>query len=402
MVVEKAQNVIEINVPEAVGELDQKISFLMSKLEDDRISIILNFEDLTFIEVASLVYIISFLKQEISKNHKISLKLPKSKDVRDFFRAWEFPRALKNATGITFSKLVCEENLQYFGENIDGKNQKYGGRYFQHNDKCTRLFSKNYFPIFSFMKNVSDFTSSIAFQEASRWKKQFVLEVFKKHIHGPEDYFSSRIIFEAIMNSIRHPKASIIQIASHLASSQDGQTYKNKFFTLICWDDGNSIIDTLREPLNKGLCINYPLKTDMIDSYKVSFKDKQNLIFRNKIFTSDFIPATDSKDYEILLASFFAGITRDIKGDGHLYIPDNCNKTDQYKQPGMGLYLLVNAAIKIYQGEVAIRTRDYFLNIKGDSDIDKLCDYKVKIQKYTEPYKFLGNMITVRLPLKSF
>lgn len=390
-------NSLQIDIPPTIGDFDRLVSATLDDKTNIPKQLILNLREVKYFEVACLIYLTSLIKSSIQQNIAINLRLPKSKQVRDFFRAWHFPQALKEATGIPFNKIVSEEDLTYFGENPSLKDQKYAPRIRQYGDQYLIQMSTDYFPILTFRKPEVGFNYELALKQANRWATKFVMITLKQRLHGPPGYFASRIVFEALMNAVRHPNATLIQMASHyIEHKKEGS--KSGFFTLICWDDGKSIIDTLKGPFEKGQEISSIDESLETDKYKLVYQNEKGDKATPIIVDSNFVPSADSVDSDFLFASILPGITSDVKGIGHRSHPDVA-EDKQFKLPGMGLHLLINAATIIYGGEIAFRTREYFMNIKRSDSDDNFCDYNVTLRKMSSSYEFLGNMLIIRLPI---
>lgn len=408
---------LKIIFPKTVimGEVDKEVTSFFSQNHDLIQPLILDFSQSEYVEVVCLIYFLSILADRKQNYQKTFIKLPKYKDVRDFFRSWRFPEAVKEVTGTSFWNTVLEEDHEYFGENKNLEDEKYTGKtLFDAYGKTTKLL-ENYLPILTFHHHAStEFDSILALGEADRWKRQVVSSVLEKHLEGSYGYFASRIVFEAIMNAIRHPNASHILTASHV-NWPIKNTKSRGFFTLIWWDNGKSILDTLREPLSRNEKINSESTQSIArTSYKLVCEDADKNEISSQLVHSNLIPDQNISDELLLLAATFPGITRDISGRGHLTHPDLGkeklrSKTEgiptsnilPLKQPGMGLHLLMNAAIYIFGGRLAFRTGEFFMSVKRPSQKDKNCDYAVTIRRYSNKFKFLGNMLTVRLPLQN-
>jgi len=427
----KSNDILVIHFPldAKVIDVDKKIISSISTPENYNKTIILDFSNSRYIELASLVYIISLLTKRSRDNLETLIRLPKNKNVRDFMRSWNFPNATKEATGCYFKNIVTSDCHKYFGENPELVYQKYAGDTFFDRGTYLQLL-KYYLPIATFYKSLQSFTSLLALDEANRWKGQVVTSILEKHLQGPQGYFSARIVFEAMMNAIRHPNANIIQTASHFESfpnnkitsskkakflqsslSTDPKKSKTGLFTIIWWDDGKSILDTLSDAIHKGENINLGTPPSLFTKYILQLEGTMGNKIGSPIqYDSTYIPDKESSKELLLLSAIFPGITCDVKGKKLITHPDLgkelpekitdplASSASYLTLPGMGLYLLVNTAVKIYKGEVAFRTKHFFMNIKNPPQKSD-CDYSVKIRTYFDQIPFLGNMLTVRLPL---
>lgn len=359
--------------------------------------LILDFSNSEFIEVAALVFVIAAVAGRTRTRLQTQIRLPIDKNVRDFLRAWNFPNALWEATGMTFWDLVCPEDHRYFGENHDATKQEYGGRLIRVDSQFERLLSTEYCAITTFRSG--NFGPALALQEASRWKRQAISSVLQKALHGPEGYFASRIVFEAMMNAIRHPRAQTIQIASRIekARARDGQ---QGHLTIVLWDDGESIVETLRSALRSGSPIRSGPASRPAISYKVILEDEFGVRAAGQPLDAHFLPTVDTPDALILLAATLPGITRDASGAGHIQNPDLSPSDELLNTPGMGLYLLVNAAVSVYGGSVAIRCSNHFMNICRSSPPNE-AHYAAKICTYSSRCQVLGNLLVIRLPFRA-
>ena len=215
-------------------------------------------------------------------------------------------------------------------------------------------------------------------------------------------------------------------------------------YTLVIWDNGEGIIDTLKKELLKGNPIKAEDSEDDFHSCYCILKEKKSGAPKAEYFDYYFsyevpnlIESEQSKNYRtqewfILLSSLFPGITRDPKGIDY----EKSKILMQEKKPpltGRGLTYLINTAVRYLGGEVGIRTGNYFINIKkAEKDYKTLPDlfinhfkddyfvidykskydqngitprnkkiinslFKAKIQKRST-VDFLGNMITIHLP----
>jgi hypothetical protein len=358
-----------------------------------------------YIEVSSLIYFIALIKSRLNRGLHTSLRVPSSEMVRDFLRAWEFPRALRQATGVPFHKLVVEEDRHYFGERQNSQDVRYTGWVLDR--QVDRLLSDRFFAITTFPINRSTSHARIVLDETQRWEAQLVKSVLKKHLIGPEGYFANRVIFESMTNALRHPSANIIQTGSRfdIRYDQDGKPSGLKYFTMAFWDDGESIITTLKRAIEGGLKVRSADVPDLYRTYRVILESTDGVKKEPEYVRSNYLPDCATIDELLLLSATFPGITRDVVGEDHLP-PVNLTDTEKSLMlPGMGLYVLTNCVVDIFGGTLAFRTKEFFMNIKRTSEWSKKrgdnSDYHVKIKRFSrQTPSFLGNMLTIRLPLR--
>ncbi|WP_319406229.1 hypothetical protein [uncultured Desulfosarcina sp.] len=392
---------IKIEEPATVGLLEKQINEIYDNSEASIKKLLFDFSTCPFIEITTLAFLISFITQRAIKNLITKIKLPFSKDVRDILRVWDFPNALKRASGIPFSRIVIEEDHKYFGEDFSLENMKYSQSII-YDKRLTRLLSKNFFSFNTYSIDSIIFSPKVAFDECRRWQDRLISSVLNNHLKGPDSYVSNRIIFEALTNTLRHPDAKIVQTSSFFQPVRDKRNNIRGHFTIIIWDDGISMIDTLRNALKAGKKIRSTQADEFFTKYLFVLKDSNGKKINEKTIGSDFSPDNNCSDELLLLTECFPGITCDIEGkniinnnDGDVEVPKI------FSRPGMGLYILVNAVVYIFGGEIAYRTKNIFINIKkAPKKTGKNYDYRVKAMNYSEYLpNFLGNMLTIRLPI---
>ena len=382
-----------------IGSIEGVVSALFEENDDTR-NIIIDMRECLFIEVSSLIYLVSFITAREREGLRTTIALPKSKKVRDFLRVWKFPEAIRGASGKLFYNMVLEEDRHYFGENANYEDLKYAGTTLM--SGLDRLVSERFFSITHCPIHQNKSSIAAVKNESSRWEQRLIMSVLENHLSGPKGYISSRVIYESMTNAVRHPNASFIQTASHLGATGASSGQGGGFLTIVFWDDGDSIVDTLRKVLSEGREIrsgNIPL---VQNKFWVKLSDGGREEAR--IVTSDFLPDKDTSDDIILLSSIFPGITRDPSGREHVVHEDLASEME-LNRPGMGLFILVNSVVDVFGGSVSFRSHYHFLNIKKPKDLTAKkegASYQVKIVKAVPSLpKFLGNMITVRIPLEA-
>jgi hypothetical protein len=387
-----------------VGSIENAVDCFFRSLSAEPQSLELDLSACEYVEVPSLIYFIALIKNRLNKGLYTTLRLPGSDMVRDFLRAWEFPRAVRQATGIPFHKFVVEEDRHYFGERQHSANVRYTGWVLDR--QVDRLLSDRFFAITTFPINRSTSPARIVLDETQRWEAQLVKSVLKKHLIGPEGYFANRVIFESMTNALRHPSANIIQTGSRfdIRYNDEGKP-STKYFTMAFWDDGESIITTLKRAIEGGLKVRSADTPDLYRTYRVIRESSDGVKTEPEDVISNYLPDRTTTDELLLLSATFPGITRDVIGEDHLAPMISIDTEKSLMLPGMGLYVLTNCVVDIFGGTLAFRTKDFFMNIKRTSEWSKKrgdnSHYRVKIKRFSEQApSFLGNMLTIRLPLR--
>lgn len=392
----------------------------------------------SYIEIASLQLLIACVAGRQRRSLETKLRLPGGAErvnARHFLRRWEFDEALKAACGRSFSSLVDHADHAYFAGSPAGGDvgDPYGRRAVIYNDKYGEVvLPKEAYRFFKFTSwRVSGRADKAAVieQERQRWRDadQVVIETLRKNLRiaSPDSsapnaliksdkFIVSRVMLQAITNALRHPNASVIQASSHMSHTTrpiPGATDKTKkrlvdhFFTMVYWDDGQPMYETLRAAISAGRRINYP--SEMAASYLVQTGEDAGLYRAARIVDSTAIPSASTSDRDLLLSTLFPGVTCDIEGSNRIAF-GGIGVDKLLELPGHGLSLMVQAVVDLMGGSIAFRTGGFFMNVSAISDVAwrrtsldaRKPAYRVTI-KDMPPHlpRFLGNMLTVRLRL---
>jgi hypothetical protein len=367
-----------------------------------------------FIEVPTLVYLIATLTARSRRGLHSSMTLPRSKDVRDFLREWLFPDAVRDAVGLPFSKVVVEQDVKdYFGENRGPANPKYGSLSEHHwfEGQVHRVLSGNSFGLVTYFLQRLASDALLAMDESKRWQDRLVRSVLKRHLGAvaPSGFVASRIVFEAMTNAVRHPKGTLIQTGSRFVfpkntnattvASDDASRPANRgHLILVFWDDGDSMIDTLRRALIEDRPIRSGSIPNLDPTYAARIVGPYGEAIEEVEVRATETPNLATRDELLLLATTFPGITRDVEGLGRVENTELRASEPLLDAPGMGLYVLLNAVIDVFGGSVGFRTKNLFMSIKRSSVAQINYDATIH-QIHANLPTFVGNLVTVRLPL---
>jgi len=169
--------------------------------------------------------------------------------------------------------------------------------------------------------------------------------------------------------------------------------------TILFRDDGESAINTLETAIRQGKTIRSTNSPELRAGYEVTIENEHGSQEQND-YWSDFTPDSTTREELILFSTLLPGVTRDVTGAGHVVDPEVTRDQQILGMPGMGLFVLTSEAIDVFGGTVSIRTKHLFLTIQAAHRRDSV-RYAVKIRRFGAWYPpFLGNMMTVRLPLR--
>lgn len=398
--------------------------------------LLIDFFDADYIDITTLVNCISLLVMRQEQGLKSFIGFPRDRRLRDFLKVWRFTDAVKNATGVLFEEILLTEDYHYLsekqntysgiGNGIDALeydpdwNGDIGGK-------------RNFFEFTSFMHNAAaeSYSDGPLFSaprtESKRWTGTLVKKVLEKHLSGesPRDEIARVIVYEAMSNAVRHPKARIIETVSHFARKdktisrhekpERSDQVKKKVegsLRLCVWDDGESIAKTLLSPLKAGRSVRaFQFPAYMCDRIFVQLRDFDKTKKEQFIVDQCENPSAESMEAVVLLSSLYPGISRtaaDIAPEVEPF--DQQPSTTDTKAwldwaPGMGLYSLARTALDQYQGNLFIRSGKYRLSIEMAHDtyrVQHSARYKCKITEYPEILpEFRGNLVTITLPIKA-
>lgn len=436
-----------------VDKVEEQIISHLQKFSADE-PLLLDMSFIGFIRVEAMVYLLSFIASRKSKNLETKIKYYCNESIRTFLHTSRFFEAIRDVANIDIYDLVVDLP-EYFDKTYlavdtfsrhryevtqEGYNRKLTEK-----ERIDNLKDKGFYPLVS-LPFANDTEKSFTLKEEPKnWTEgKPLVSIIQKNLPDKAvigDKISKHIIYESITNSIRHPNSDKLVISCISPNNE-----KN-YYTLVIWDNGESIIKTLKEELIKGNAIKTEDESSD-DPHSCYCKVKEKPSGRPKADNFDYyfsseVPTLQNnqegreylkEEWFVLLASFFPGITRDPKGID--YNESKALGTEQKPAlTGRGLTYLVNAAVRNFGGEVRVRTSNYFINIKkAEKDYKTLPDlffkkfkdeyfvidmkdkydsegitptdkiiinslFKAKVQELPQKEgNFFGNMITIQIP----
>lgn len=427
-----------IEFPQAavVGVADRLIEEFYRLNGAEPAHLCIDFRSSTFIEIATLQLITSHILRRYRLGCATKLRLPAGDaglNARHFLRRWSYADVFETLFRTKkFAHFVDRADRRYFAGSPTGGDpgDPYAGAVVRHSTREGEIsYRKEAYRFFGFRTwLLSDDMDKRQFveQERKRWKDAdpLIAETLNRRLKAPvtpdaaaehsrvnsERLVVGRIVFQAITNALRHARASVLQASSHMVEriviggAVDKRAAKtDTFFTLVYWDDGESMYATLRRALEAGLPISHP--TRMTAAYLIDARKPTEPDRKAHIISSTVVPTNASSDEELLISTIFPGITCDVKDAERLASLGLEEDDPRLAVPGHGLFVLIQTAVELFGGSVAFRTGNFFMNISGLTEKrwqqqrveGPRPSYKIKINR-SEP-AFLGNMVTVRLPL---
>jgi len=369
-----------------------------------------SFRRTQFADIAGLLALTAFAASRYHEHLVTKIGAPDSLAVRDFLVLWRYPAALAKALRSSPREIVSgsaqwlDEAPETYLRKTDGVGALELNRRWSESAQSDR---RNFFEFETFLVGDSDL--DLPRLEAARWNDKPIKAVLSTHLKeidtGDEDHVSRVVVFESMANAVQHPRASLVQTASVFQSQQENG--KDPHFRLCVWDDGESMISTLREAVNKP---DAKLRADgwhdawcdYIQTIEYSFDaDQPDLGQTNEYrFDQKLNPTSNSSDVQLLLSCFSPGITSTfVRGRRNA-----ANGTVPLHAPaaGMGLYTLLRTMVDRYHGTISVRTGEYLLRLaaaRGYRGSVPTARYEARVYRRPrlEP-KFPGNLLTMTIP----
>ena len=379
-----------------IGDLER---VLWKSKVPPNVEVLLDLNDVTHIETTALTFLAALIAKFESEGRRVVFNFPSSKKVRDFMRLCAFQSAVETiSSGKSLRHLTTPSTHEYWGENESKQRTtklirtSRAGRYVEVEDVLSKQTVARYWPFQLIERDKTVFADAIAFAESDFWSAPFMLQVMNEVLGANGEYLAKDIVFEAMANAVRHPGATKIACIATSCSDPNGRP---AHFTCTWWDDGKSIVDTLRAPLTNGENIIAAVGDAKVE-FDLKVTDHEGAVTATFAIDQALKLSATDDDVQLLIGAILPGITCD-PGAVAAIIPNEI-KTRRGSSPGMGLHMLIGAAVGIYGGTVSFRTKNLFLNIKPKKK-PRPNGYDAKIIRYPEWCEVPGNMVTVRLPV---
>jgi hypothetical protein len=380
----------------------------LRRIEGD---ITFDFSESVFVEPAALQCVIASSRQLLLAGRLPRIRIPRDKKARDFLKSWNFIDALGDAAGKGASELVADEDQGWFEEEqiYYKRSELPSGPNFQGGSLQPRHFFA--FSTIRLDKN-KQASARPAYAARAHWQSAQVQDILRRKVGRGSSHFPSVVVFEAILNATRHPRAAVIQMASFDQNqtrrseydSRVAATTKPPTFTVHFWDDGQSMIQKLREAIQRGVPVRTKFQSDedFERKYIVDFTDTDPGRTVEYVVSSsvDLGPQIDTHD--ALLATLFPSVTSSPAGTDNDVAEDVLASDSRFGRPGMGLFVLVHTVAEMLAGTVTIRAGEHIMSVRRASPLERnqhpgaTLYARIKRRSASIP-SFLGNMITVRV-----
>ncbi|TIV60722.1 hypothetical protein [Mesorhizobium sp.] len=395
-------------------------------------SVHFDLRDVRFMDCYCAQLLICYVRSLDRRGALVTIKLPERKPVRDMLRVWSFDEALREAVGSRLSRYCDEDDrshyfpphetqttfdLQLFPTNYaltneppDPSRGDQAGRTSFYGFRTIRVPAD------------ADAKPTLALAEKLLWQSPQVARYLERDFSLDVRFFSARIIFEAVFNALRHPNADIVQTATHTRHNYelsqtrlplDGEfaasptKRPSKSAVIHYWDDGTSILDIINKNLANGTGRRTQPAGNYATSYRLKWKswgEEQPSV--DRILTTSDDATGDSHVSEKLVFVLQPYVSMEPTMYGHASTAETKQDEPRLASIGMGLFLLLDTAIRMFGGSVRIRTANVHLDITRGyktyrSRAGKVpgANYVVYVREMSPALpKFPGNLITISLP----
>ncbi|MFS4491842.1 hypothetical protein [Maribacter sp. 2308TA10-17] len=436
--IEKENSYLEIALPEYsyVGRVEKHFHEIYDSNSYSR-TLVISFEDVSYIQLTTLVFLAQLIYKREKTNLRTRIKRPLENDVRIFLFTWRFYEIIEELTGKSIHQFFVNQSIETSKPTflIDGVtyfvdlSKDFFSKYYKE-EQLKSLVKKGFFSLICEpFKEEKQKLLALKKQRRKWTTEKLITDVLQKNLIEKQpigNLLANTIIFECLTNAANHPSSNNLVIGSFYDYTKNSRSKTGKrYYTVVLWDNGDSIIKTLTDSIldlkniRAEESFKVAKKANLKSWFRIVRKNYNNEVENEDLFFN-YLPNKNSSPDEILLSSFFPGISRMPNND----LSENTvthSDFDTTSGSGLGLSLLLKAVIKDLQGSIHLRTDDYLLEItparkggaiehndllffkrkyeNGAEDVDFKC--KCSLRKYeTNELKFMGNMITVKLPLE--
>jgi hypothetical protein len=315
------------------------------------------------------------------------LRLPHAPEQLSLLRRWDFQAAVESAALVPLRDLVSAQDRSYFGGDRGHADRSPVSTTTAPNlaDLVSQLEREHFFGFWTYPMIRHGALAHMIRHEWLRWRDSLMLQVLDSHAFGPSRDVARVLVHELLANSIQHPDASVsvFSTAIELSSEQPA-------LMIALWDDGNGIIETLREYSAHGLRAGF---WDIDDTFALRCEGWTSAV---EVVSASWEPPPDAHEAELLAASILPGISRKPHVD--VIQVDRPEPVEWESRVGFGLHAMYRSAVDAFRGDVEIRTGEYSLRLRA-SENTSLAHYELTVSRVADEPPLLGNLIWLRLPL---
>jgi len=341
----------------------------------------------TDFDSVGLLRLLSLAASRRKAGRQVRFELPRDPYARHVLRRSRFAVAAEMVLRTPFRLLVRREDLAYFGEEAplqtvsSGENSALGS-------VVSYLAEQGHFGLSPYRVDSQKGLTRMLDKEVACWRSYAMVELLTKVLREQAIDVSRVIVQELVANVVEHPLSSVAVIASQIKLPVVGAQGAGDVLTIAAWDDGSSIIETLRRCLNEVGSVR-AWSPDVADTFAVSRTASPG---RSVRYASDWTPGPTASDEELLLASLFPGITRKLSRNSVDSLSPAAPGTDY----GYGLFALYKTAIDHFGGSVELQCGRIMLRLDRALETGP---YRAEIMTRENFDLLSGTFVTVNLPV---
>jgi hypothetical protein len=358
--------------------------------EDHETSAGLDLSAATGFDAVGLVHLLALVASWRNAGRKISVRLPSDPQARHLLRQARFPAALEKVMRVPFRLMVDRGDLRYFTTRPADSPINPVTPVSAQASVLALLEEQHHFGLSAHRLDDAYSLTRMLEQEVGHWRGYAMVQLLGSVLRGQAIEVSRVIVQELVTNIMEHPAPSVAVIASQLKLRGMAPELATPALTIAAWDNGTSIIDTLRFCLDQGGRLRaWP--PDSVDDFTVQASGSS---MSAETYHSGWTPGARASDGELLLASLFPGITTKPVGEGPT---DPQSSLAARMDWGYGLYALYKTAVDHFHGSVELRCLRTLLSL---SRPDRDNPYRVEVATRDDLPPLTGTIVTVRLPLR--
>lgn len=342
-------------------------------------------------DVVGLLYLLSLAASCRDTGRKIILRLPHDPHARQILRRMRFTAALEMVMRTPFRLLVDPADLDYFGEDPPPETSSSvdsSGGDTARASVLAYLVEQHHFGFSARRIGGEQSLIRMLDDEVGHWRSYAMVQLLRSAVYGQAVDVSRVVVQELVANVVEHPSPSMAVMASQLVLSATSERDVSPALTVAVWDDGTSIISTLRNCLQRTGNVR-AWSPDSPDEFVVRRSDSST----HAVYYSDWTPNPSATDAELLLASLLPGVTRKAADRWPATTAAPVRRMDY----GYGLFALYKAAVDHFRGSVELRCEQTTLMLTRP---DASGPYQVDLRNREDLEPLTGTIVRVRLPVR--
>lgn len=393
--------------PWTAGRVEKRCNELFSDDQQWRMPVVIDFAKAQFVEMATTIYLLALLRNRQNDNLPTRFGLPQNQSVWNYLRVMQFPEAVEIVANTRFDNMVSAEDQGRLEELETGYRPP---RLTTDPDGnlVTLLTLRKFFSIRAYQNPMQ---TPLVQMESAKWRDPLLVQFLEKHLSdtGKAGDIEKTQIYEALANAKQHSGAKTVLVASQLVypdDAKDDSKSKPTHLSIAVWDDGVSVLTTLRNAASqsslRGQLVHTNPREFILDKFLLGYDAETHL----QTYPPFYNPQVTDPDEVLLMACFMPGVTQKIANPS-ANRNVGVDSASKYEDPGMGLFTLLRTTILDFGGTINLRTGQYTLEAKRvnanlRSKYKSDAKFHIAVTKHQQLTPgFLGNMLTIRTPLNA-